>query len=258
MTQKFLLIIVIIFCSNFSFAQNDTVRVEQNGYEFVSVNSSQEGFGVTVLTVYKNGKSVFKLDEDLLIESVSFADLKGNGDKSTLILSYTGGAHCCFLLYVGDFDNGRFALSDTIFWGDSMYELEDLNKDGKTELVGYYTGFAYEFTSFAGGQFPIIIYGYKNGRVQMINEDFKAEVLKDIESFKEDMVKSYPDYQCPDIADDYWGSEAGEVQGFLAAIVFDYASINQVSEGYKLIDEFYKCSNKEEFKAHLRDTYNLK
>ncbi|MCB0724099.1 MAG: hypothetical protein KDC73_05315 [Ignavibacteriae bacterium] len=258
MLRKVLIILTFMGLSANLLAQGgDTTKIEYRGYEFVSVYSSVEGFGVTVLDIYKDGRSIFKLDEDLLIESVSFEDLKGNGDSSALILSYTGGAHCCFILYVGDVDNGNFIISDTIFLGDSMFDPRDINGDGKTELVANYVGFAYEFTSFAGSPFPILIYGYKNGKVQMVNEDFRSEVIKDIDEF-EKLVKEYPDYQCPEAADEYWGSEAGEVQGYLAGIVFDYASINEADKGYEMVDKYYKCSNKEDFKAKLRNTYNLK
>ena len=258
MINKVLIIILLLVCSKFSFAQNDTVRAVNDGYDFVTTNTSPDGFGISILNVYKDGRNVFTLDEDMRIESVSFEDLKGNGEKSALILSYTGGAHCCFILYVGETGSNSFAITDTIFFGDSMFEPKDLNNDGKMELVASYVGFAYEFTSFAGGQFPILIYGYKDGSVKMVNEDFSKFVIEDIEEFKKEMVSAYPDYDCPEKEDEYWGSNAGELQGFLAAIVFDYASINEASKGYEMIDEYYKCPNKEKFKELLRNTYNLK
>ncbi len=258
MASKLIALLVVLFIYNTSSAQVDTVRDEYKGFEFVTVNSSPDGFGISVLNVYKDGKVVYNLDEDLRIESIAFVDLKGNGEKSALIQQYTGGAHCCFIMYVGDFSNDRFTIVDSIFWGDSYYYAEDLNSDGKTELVGGYVGFAYEFTSFAGSVFPMLIYGYKDGRVQMVNADFKKEVYAEIEEFKKEMMQSYPDYNCPEAEDEYWGSEAGEVQSFLAAIVFDYASINEADKGYELVDEFYKCANKEKFKNYLRDTHNLK
>jgi len=257
MIRKVLIIIFFLVCYRFSFA-DDTVKVMNDGYDFVTINSSPDGFGISVLNVYKDGTSIFTLDEDLRIEEVSFADLKGIGEKSAIILSYTGGAHCCFIMYIGEIDNGSFVLTDTISWGDSMFEPKDLNNDGKMELVGSYVGFAYEFTSFAGSQFPILIYGYKNGRMEMVNEDFKKFVYEDIEEFKREMLSAYPDYDCPEKEDEYRVSSAGELQSFLAAIVFDYASINEASKGYDLIDEYYKCSNKEKFKELLRNTYNLK
>ncbi len=247
MIRKVLIVILFLVCSKFSYS-DDTVRAMNDGYEFVTINYSPDGFGISVLNVYKDGRSIFTLDEDLRIESVTFEDLKGNGEKSAIILSYTGGAHCCFIMYIGEINNGSFVLTDTISWGDSMYEPKDLNNDGKMELVGSYVGFAYEFTSFAGSQFPILIYGYKNGRMEMVNEDFKKFVYEDIEEFKREMLSAYPDYECPEKEDEYWGSNAGELQGFLAAIVFDYASVNEVSKGYDLIDEYYKCPNKEKFK----------
>lgn len=257
MPGKIILIALALFISNISFAQDDTVRAMNDGYEYVSIYKSLEGFGVTTLDIYKDGRSIFTLDEDMRIESVEFVDLKGNGKKSTLILSYSGGAHCCFILYIGEPSGNKFVISDTIFLGDATYEPKDLNNDGKMELETSFVGFAYEFTSFAGSQFPILIYGYKDGKVQMVNEDFKKYVYDDIAEFKKEMLSAYPDYDCPESEDEYWGSNAGELQGFLAAIVFDYASIGEASKGYEMIDEYYKCPNKEKFKAHLRDTYNL-
>ncbi|HLT23668.1 MAG TPA: hypothetical protein VK004_00955 [Ignavibacteria bacterium] len=253
--NRLLLLTVVLFCSNVSYSQWDTVRFSSGGYDFVSYWSDLQEFGESKTYISKNGQNVFEMSDPSKVESIAAEDLRGNGEKSILINTYSGGAHCCFTMYIGEFSDGKFSITDTIGWGDSYYEAKDLNNDGKMELVGSYVGMAYEFTSFAGSQFPMLIYGYKNGRVQVVNEDFKKFVYEDIEEFKKELQNAYPNYSCPEKEDEYWGSDAGEVRSFLAAIVFGYVSIDEADKGFEFVDEFYKCPNKEQFKEFLRNTY---
>lgn len=254
--KKILLIFVVLLFAGTGraqFDQGDTIRFNYNGNELVS-GWNGDTYESTIF-LRKNGQSVVIWNDENRIESISAENLKGNGEKSLIINTYTGGAHCCFIMYIGEIDNNKLVLTDTISWGDSYYEAKDLDNNGKIELVGSYVGMAYEFTSFAGSQFPILIYGYKNGRMQEVNADFKKFVYDDIEEFKKELMSAYANYSCPEKEDEYWGSDAGEVRSFLAAIVFDYVSINEAEKGYEYVDEYYRCSNKEQFKEFLRNSY---
>jgi hypothetical protein len=246
-------ILMTVLLSNVSYAQWDTVKYNAGGYDFLAYWDDEKY--ESVMDVSRDKEVTFQWLDENRVESIAAVDIKGNGEKSILINTFTGGAHCCFILYIAEMNNGKLTFTDTISWGDSYYESKDLDNDGKMELVGSYVGMAYEFTSFAGSQFPILIYGYKNGRVQEVNADFKKFVYEDIEEFKKELMSAYPGYSCPEKEDEYWGSDAGEVRSFLAAIVFDYVSINEADKGFDFVDEYYKCPNKEQFKEFLRNSY---
>ena len=96
--------------------------------------------------------------------NISAEDLDNDGKKEILIDQYTGGAHCCTYLTACRIVNDKLVVLDTLWWGDSGYEIKDLNKDGKKELRGVNTWFAYAFTSFAGSRFNVIIYGFKKDK----------------------------------------------------------------------------------------------
>ena len=253
MARAIAIVFAVVLFANLSYAQWDTGRYNSGEYDFVAY-WNDETYEST-MDVSKGGVVSFQWHDENRVESIAAVDIKGNGEKSIMINTFTGGAHCCFILYIAEMNGGKLVFTDTISWGDSYYEAKDLDNDGKMELVGSYVGMAYEFTSFAGSQFPILIYGYKNGRVQVVNADFKKFVFEDIEEFKKELMSAYPNYSCPEKEDEYWGSDAGEVRSFLAAIVFDYVSINEADKGFDFVDEYYKCPNKEQFKEFLRNSY---
>ncbi|MBA3302110.1 MAG: hypothetical protein H0T15_09620 [Thermoleophilaceae bacterium] len=113
-------------------------------------------------------------------ESLELRDLDADAEPEVLLRLYTGGAHCCTQLMIYGFvpETGTYARAFTDF-GNSDYELEDLNGDGTLELRGYDDSAAYAFTSYAGSAFPIRIRAYRNRALVDVTREFPALVERD-------------------------------------------------------------------------------
>ena len=84
-------------------------------------------------------------------------DITGRGIPNLLIVEWTGGAHCCIILYL--FELGEEpTLLNTLFLGhnDTFYFADITEKPG-LELVAYDTSWAYWRTYFAASPAPKII-----------------------------------------------------------------------------------------------------
>jgi hypothetical protein len=80
-------------------------------------------------------------------------DLNGDGEPEVLVDAYSGGAHCCALTEILAFNGTAYAVTEA-YWGNTGYELDDVDGDGPPELVGFDDAFAAAFSSYAASFFP--------------------------------------------------------------------------------------------------------
>ena len=94
------------------FAQDNIVKFKYYGYDFIAVYDTANycsNFKVT-----QKGKVVYQdscIDRVLSIKSYN---LKDENNEQILIDYFTGGAHCCFYTFIGDVNNNRFKIIDSI------------------------------------------------------------------------------------------------------------------------------------------------
>jgi hypothetical protein len=86
-------------------------------------------------------------------------DLNGDGEPEVLVDVYSGGAHCCALTELLSFTGSGYATRE-VEWGNTGYDLRDLDADGRPEFVGSDDAFAGAFSSFAASFFPPRVLGY--------------------------------------------------------------------------------------------------
>jgi hypothetical protein len=113
-------------------------------------------------------------------QSLQVVDLNGDGEPEVLVDAYTGGAHCCAVTELAAFNGSGYAVQE-LYWGNTGYDLKDLDGDGKPELVGYDDAFAGAFTSFAASVFPPRIVDYDptvKGSLRDVTDHFVALIRK--------------------------------------------------------------------------------
>lgn len=181
------------------------------------------------------------------MEKVFFVDL------------YTGGAHCCSELIVGKIIDNKFKILDSIWWGNAGYEVQDIDNDGTLEVEGGKDMFAYAFTNYAETRFPPVIYRFENDRFVDATSRYPYIVKEDIKQLKVDL-KEFTDsgIKCEGIDDDTFNTDAGSVKTILAAIVADYWAIGEVKKGYEIVNQTYKCPDKDKYIKILKDEFKLK
>lgn len=107
-------------------------------------------------------------------------DLNGDGEPEVLVDAYSGGAHCCALTEILRFTGAAYATLEA-FWGNTGYDLNDLDGDGRPEFVAADDAFAGAFTSYAGSFFPPLVLDYDPavpGVLRDVTRRFPALVRK--------------------------------------------------------------------------------
>lgn len=257
--RKTLLILLILLVPVFVNAQwGEKISKKIGDYTFVTDNDTNE-FTVS-LTISRNGKQIYKDTYLDFIEDIKQVQLEPGGKNYIFIDFFSGGAHCCSSLLVGELKSDKFVVLDSAVYGNSGYNVEDIDKDGVKEIISGNDMFAYAFTNYSETRFPIRVQRIRYDKIKDFTEDFEEVVLKEIAEFKKDLDEiTKESFECPATEDeDTFNTDAGSIKTILAAIVADYYSIGKVEKGYDLINKVYKCSDKNKFVKILKEDFKLK
>jgi len=256
LTRK-ILILIFIFAASLVFSQDDTINFTFEDYTFTSIYDTANY--CSVLKITRDNSVRFESECTDRFFSITAEDLDSDSKKEILMEQYTGGAHCCSYLVACRIENDHIMVLDSIWWGDSGYEIQDIKNDGKKELVGVKTWFAYAFTNFADSRFNVVIYKFKSGKFYDATSEFPDIIKADIKDLKS-QLKEYIDkgFDCPRQVEDTFNTDAGAVKAILAPIVADYYNLGELEEGYNYVKKVYKCNDVTSFIKILVNDYKLK
>jgi hypothetical protein len=111
-------------------------------------------------------------------------DLDGDGEPEVVYSAYTGGAHCCSVGQFFSLAGGgkRYSTVDRLF-GDPGFGIEDLNRDGRPEVVTADDAFAYRFTFYAASGLPLLVLRFDHGRFAEITRRFPGRLRREAAEF---------------------------------------------------------------------------
>jgi hypothetical protein len=111
-------------------------------------------------------------------ESLTVSDLDGDGEPEVIVDIYTGGAHCCTVSEVYRLSSEGY-VSNSKYWGNSGYRLNDLGGDAAPEFLSQDDRFAYAFASYAYSAMPVRILRYKAGKWTVVTKRFRSQIKRD-------------------------------------------------------------------------------
>jgi hypothetical protein len=113
---------------------------------------------------------------------IALLDLDLDGEPEIVLDLFWGGAHCCFWSRFYRWDRQRRTYRDfRHLWGNVLYRAEDLEHDGKLDLVTGDDRFAYEFASFAESALPLRIWAYRPTGLVDRTRSYPARIAADAE-----------------------------------------------------------------------------
>lgn len=267
--KNFNLLLLFILFSNTLYSQVDSLS-ESNFYpnvkdiklifgDYVFQTHYDTSEWCSVLKVNYKNREISNTSFDGWIDTMNVYNFNGDGKNLLLISSYTGGAHCCVILFIGIFDNGKFYISDTLFLGNAWYSIDDIEKDRVLEIHTGTDMFAYAFTNYAETRFPPKIYRIKKNKFIDVTKEYPNIVRSYIDELKADLDEfTKAGFECYGKDEDTFNTDAGSVKTILAAITECYRSIGEVKRGYELIDKTYKCPDKDKFLKILKEEFKIK
>jgi len=212
--------------------------VERYGEWYIT--TTEEDYSTLSVKRKKDGSIVSTMEGiEFIIKRI---DLNGDKKSELLINAFTGGAHCCdeYMVVYGDEANPR--VSGIISTNDIPFDIRDLNGDGIKELITANTNLAYEFTSFAASQFPVVIYHFRDGKFTVVTQQFPEALQNDYNEYKalyEAMIQSgYPDCVSP---------EMGDLKAVIAAMLTDTILLKGRDAAFKEGKTMFRCPGYEKF-----------
>ena len=141
-----------------------------------------------------------------------FRDLDNDGSPELVLRLFSGGAHCCTVMFVYDFAGAR--VDKTVFnVGDPVPTL--LVRNGHVIFRSADDAFAYAFTDYADSGLPIEIWQYTHGRFVDVTRDYPAMVRADAASWWRYYLKA--------------AGTRSDVRGILAAWAADQALLGHAT-----------------------------
>lgn len=113
--------------------------------------------------------------------SVYFANLDSDAEPEILVDLYTGGAHCCLVSFIYDYNGSSYNRIGRN-WGDPGYVLTNIDRRERPEFRSGDKRFAFLYTSFAESRFPIQIWRFRGGRLKTVTREFRNTVRRDRDS----------------------------------------------------------------------------
>jgi len=124
----------------------------------------------------------YTLGKDTIEETNPFLNLESN--TTQLIFSkWTGGAHCCFSLYIFDLSESFKEIAN-IEGGNFHPELKDLNGDSIPEILVTDDILAYVFSSFAWSATGKVVLEYREGQYE-VEPNYMIKAAPQLNSFSE-------------------------------------------------------------------------
>ncbi|MBL7685845.1 MAG: hypothetical protein JNK65_07435 [Deltaproteobacteria bacterium] len=271
MKIKFLiLLLVFIFFSSSSFAQNATPtsapsKKNQNWYvqkskdyplykvQVLTFDDSTMPLGIggtkTVIT-NKSGKILAELKNIVMepdpretIEAWvpgTLLDLDQDGYEDLLLRVYTGGVHCCYQYEIYSLGKvfkklGSLKLLDC---GEKI-KLQDLNSDKIPEIISCNAHFIYfKDIPYSESPFPPQVF-------QLDSQKYTNADLKFQKVFDDDIQEQKKQLQ-----------ERGYSDGIVLQIVLDYLLTGRETQGWQEFDQLIKSNKKDSIKQELQEKYN--
>jgi hypothetical protein len=111
-------------------------------------------------------------------------DLDADGEPEVVYSAYTGGAHCCSVgeVFQLSADATRYTTADRNF-GDPGFGIQDLNGDGRIEIVTADDAFAYTFSAYAFSGLPLSVLRYDHGTFNDVTSSFPQKLRREARQF---------------------------------------------------------------------------
>ncbi|MFM2430966.1 MAG: hypothetical protein RLZZ511_2179 [Cyanobacteriota bacterium] len=201
------------------------------------------------LKVLHQGQRVFNesIVRDRLVDQVladqgegafQVRDLDRDGQPEILVDLFTGGTHCCTYTQIYKFDPKANTYQATSHkWGNSFYQLVDLNQDGMLEFQSRDDRFTGKFTTYAASANPVQIWRFEAGRMVDRTRDYQTQVEASATQHLLAMQRVMDSPQ--------------DAKGVVAAYMADRYSLNQASDSWKLMEQLYQGGDRQEFFAEV-------
>lgn len=156
----------------------------------------QDRRGEVLREIWSSGK---------MLEDDNFVELTGGGTPELHIQTYSGGAHCCYVDYYFTQDGGLRNLLIFLGSNSAIYEVKDLNGDGRPELIANNDTLAY-FDDLSHGSSPYMtmVIGWDGKRYVDQTRRYPALARQEARKYQTELLEDPIDYSLRSVALGYY------------------------------------------------------
>ncbi|MDA0803699.1 MAG: hypothetical protein O2819_08115 [Planctomycetota bacterium] len=162
-----------------------------------------------------------------VVSGAGDTDITGDGVADIIIEDYSGGAHCCYTVWIFEaMPDGsmRQSLDMVTFMA---HGFEDVNADGILELITADYAYAYAFTGYASLDYPTLIYAYRGGEYVLAPDLMQRTPLS----------RAALDTLCAEHASADWIGEPRQAFDALLSKMMELLYSDRSDQAWRLYDE---------------------
>lgn len=153
--------------------------------------------------------------------SLHVRDLDGDGDPEVLVDLFSGGAHCCSTTIIFTFVRDHYKAI-VASWGNDSYVVTDYDHNGVKELLTGDDRFSEEFTAYAFGARPILLFSLLDHRIKDVTRAFPTEIQGQMNMFDRALANRH---------------KGDDLRGVVAARAADMALLGQAGGIEAFVDD---------------------
>jgi len=193
------------------------------------------------------GRTVYSIDEwGAGIDPVTGKDVNGDGEPEAVLVSYSGGAHCCWAYHIISLGKTPGLIAE--FENRNRASFEDLKGDGRYELVIWDGSFDEGFgLAHAFSVFPRLIVRLRGSEFADVSSDFWPKYRKDVEHARKEVdEKRVQAFQHFDPASGDDDLEYLKTKHKILSTILDYLYGEKTVEAKSLLSDWWPKQSREE------------
>ena len=210
-------------------------------------NPDVSGFMTCQATIRSSeGKIVFEHNDwGMEIDSITGRDVNGDGIPDAVLVSFSGGAHCCWTYHIVSLGKNPGLLAE--FENRSTASFEDLNGDGKTEVLirdgGFDEGFG---LSHPFSPFPLLIVRLNGAKFEDAGSRFWSVYEKEIREERSKLKdKNLRDFLQSNPAEIHDSLDYLDTKYRVLAITLDYLYAGRPVEARRFLGKLWPAEYQE-------------
>ena len=193
------------------------------------------------------GEAVYSVDDwGAEIDPITGKDINGDGEPDAVLVSYSGGAHCCWTYHIIRLGKNPGLIAE--FENQSSAEFKDLKTDGQYEIVIWDGSFDYGLgMAHAFSVFPRLIVQLRGNEFVDVSSDFWPKYRKEVEHARKEIddkrLQAFRQYDPTSGEDDLKYLQAKHE---ILSTILDYVYGGKTDEAKSLLDHWWPKESQEQ------------
>jgi hypothetical protein len=200
-----------------------------------------------IATISSQGEALVELEDwNITIAPDTGKDLTGEGDPDAVLVTYSGGAHCCFASHLYNLGADVTPVFESRP-SNCDGQFQDLNGDGVAEFLTCDDTFAYAFCAFAISPMPGVILSYDapmgyRPATARYSDRYQEAIARDKERAQatladQELLELYPE----------------EARCAVLAVVLDYLYTCQPDQAWLELKRLYPYDDVRKFRSQIEE-----